>query len=856
MADDKIPGITGANQDNGSTRSGGQGTTGPASRPAPSAPARPTIVTPGQSASANNGSVLSQKPTGSVFDKPAAAAAPSGGQDQQLAPQAPATPAKPATAAPASETTSPPQQPAASAAAESSSPEQAAAAGNAAREQLDDTASAPDIDADTLKAISGKAGSLLDCLEILTHIYEEPRSRMALSAGVPGAEGAWTASVFVRAAGRAGLAARVVRRPLAELEGPLLPAVVVTKDNQARLMLRKNDNGNAVVSSLVAPGGVEETSLADLKKDYSGFAILVRPAMRGIHAEQASDWTPTNWFWGAMAQNGWIYGQVALASILINLFALAAPLFIMTVYDRVIPNNAMETLWVLASGAMIVFLFDFIIKSLRSYFIDIAGTRADVLAASRIFNQIIDARMDDREQSPGRLGNTLKEFETLRDFITSASLAALVDLPFIILFFFIIQSVAGPLAWVLAGCVPIMILSGLIVQWSIRRLSKRSYEHGATKQSLIVEAASALETLKAVGGQGRIRATWETAVANAAQSSQASRFFSAVGVNFTQAVQQTATVVVVIWGVLLIQQGELSTGALIAAVIITGRALAPVTQIAGLTTRFNGAVQAYRAITSVMQRPVERMPGRKYLHRPVVNGQIEFRDVVFYYPGTDRQILKGVNFVIREGEKVGIIGRSGSGKTTLQRLLMGIYQPQAGAVLVDGTDVRQFDPVDLRANIGSVPQDSVLFKGTVRDNLILARPDVDDATVLDMAKVSGVDDFVSQHPMGYDLPVGERGEGLSGGQRQSICVGRALLLDPPILLMDEPTSHMDNATEDQLRQRMEPVIKSRTVLLVTHRAAMLRLVDRVIVMDGGRVAMDGPRDQVIAALSGQQAGAI
>jgi ATP-binding cassette subfamily C protein LapB len=497
-----------------------------------------------------------------------------------------------------------------------------------------------------------------------------------------------------------------------------------------------------------------------------------------------------------------------------------------------------------------VFGFDFVIRSLRAYFIDLAGKRADVILANRIFDQVLDMQLAARPASAGVFANTLREFETVRDFFTSATLATFIDLPFVALFILVLWFIGGSIALVPLVAVPLILGVGLILQFPLSHIVRKNFKETEQKHGVLVESISGLETIKSIGAESRMRGMWESFVGQSARSSQRARMVSQAGINFAMTVQQLTTIAVVVWGVFLVARGELTTGGLIACVILTGRGIAPIGQLAQLLTRLNQARTSLKALDGLMSAPVERPPNKTFLHRPSLLGEVVFTGVGFSYPGQDIQVLNDLSFSIKAGEHVGIIGRVGSGKSTIAKLMLGLFQVGAGAILVDGTDTRQIDPVDLRRAIGYVSQDVFLFRGSVRDNITAAAPHADDAQVLHAARLAGVDDFVSRHPLGYDLPVGERGEGLSGGQRQAIALARAILLNPNIVILDEPTSSMDTRTEEAFRSRFQNVLAHQTLVLITHRASLLNMVDRLIVLDAGRVVADGPRETVLEALAG------
>ncbi|MEO5375871.1 MAG: type I secretion system permease/ATPase [Alphaproteobacteria bacterium] len=698
---------------------------------------------------------------------------------------------------------------------------------------------------------------LLECLVFLTRHYGRPKSAEVLSAGLPLTGPRIGPDLFVRAAERAGLHARVVRRALDELPDVILPVVLVMSDGNAGVLIAHGEDEQMDIFWPTA-GGVDRVRVADLAQDHSGYAILVRPVHD--HARPASSSTSQatggrDWFWRSVLLSRGIYGQVALAAVVINLFALAVPIFSMALYDRVIPNGAYETLWVMASGVGVVLVFDLILKTLRGYLIEIAGKRADVIVANRLFNQVLDIKMAARPPSAGGFAGTLREFETLREFFTSATLTTIIDLPFVLLFIAVIGVVSGPVALVLLVVIPLILAYGLVIQIPLNAVIRRNFQEGQDKHGVLVETINGLETIKGVGADGRMRHLWELHVGRAAQSGETSRALSMSAINFAAFLQQAATVGVMVYGVHLVLAGDLTMGGLIACTTLSGRAMAPIGQFAHLLSRLNQSLTSLKALNALMDAPSERSMGQSFLNRPTLSGKLGFDQVCFVYPGRDVEALKDVRLTVKPGEKVAFIGKVGSGKSTIAKLILGLYEPSQGAVLADDTDLRQIDPVDLRRNIGFVPQEPFLFRGTVRDNISAAMPFADDAWILHAAQLAGVDEFVQQTSSGYDLPVGERGEGLSGGQRQLVSIARAILRDPPILVFDEPTSALDARSEEALVTRLRPWIAGKTVILITHRGSLLALVDRVVVLDGGRVVADGPRAAVLEALAAGRIGA-
>jgi ATP-binding cassette subfamily C protein LapB len=690
---------------------------------------------------------------------------------------------------------------------------------------------------------------LLGCLTALTALYERHFSADSLTAGLPLQNGRLTPDLFIRAAARAGVSGRVVRRQLADIPRLVLPAVLLLDGLRACVLTKWIGADSAEIILPETGTGAEVVSVAQLEEDYSGYAIFVRPEYQfDGRTETVGEPGYRSWFWGALSSFWPTYSQVIIASILVNMFALASPLFIMNVYDRVVPNNAVETLWVLAIGAVTVFGFDFLLRNLRGYFVDAAGKSADVILASRIFQQVLNIEMSARPQSAGAFASNLRDFETVRDFFTSATVSTFVDLPFALFFILVIWALAGPVAYIPLSALPIMLLVGWFVQYPLHHAVQKVHSESAQKHGILVEAIGGLETVKSLGAEGRMQRQWERFVGTTAESSRRSRLLSSFAVNFSMFATQLVTVGTVITGVYLIKEGELTVGALIACVILGSRAMAPLAQLANILVRFQQSKVALSTLNKIMAMPVERPVGKVFVSRPVAEGALEFKDVDFSYPNQKLEALSKVSFRIAPGERVAIIGRIGSGKSTVGKLLVGLYQPTEGSVLADNVDLRQMDPADLRHGIGYVPQDVFLFYGSARDNIAMATPYADDSMVIRAAQLAGADDFIRRHPQGYDMPVGERGEALSGGQRQTIAVARALMLDPPVLVLDEPTSGMDHSSEQRLKDRLEKILPGKTLVVISHRASLLSLVDRVIILDGGKVVADGPRDTVLQRL--------
>ncbi|BCX52501.1 ABC transporter [Comamonas testosteroni] len=701
------------------------------------------------------------------------------------------------------------------------------------------------------------ADPLLDCLVQLTNLHGKPYTAQALSNGLPLVDQRLTPSLLARAAARAQFSTRIVQRSLDAVPQGLLPAILILHGDRACLLLRALESGRFLLQYPESESPVEVEAQA-LLQDYAGLMCFVRPQFRfePRSVQQGMEPRSSHWFWAVILENRRLYRDALLAAVLINVFALAMPLFSMNVYDRVVPNNAVETLWVLAIGISLVLIFNFVLTTTRAYVVDAASKRVDVQLSAQIMERVLDLRMESRPASVGSFAANLRSFESVRDFIASASLTTLVDLPFVLLF---LVAIAWVSPWMLIPPVVAIAAILLVSFWAQARmesLTLKTFQASSQRNALLVESLTNLEAVKTLNAQSGVQRLWESSTQYIAYMGGKIKFISSGTVNFVQTLQQLVTIAVVVIGVYQVQDASLSMGGIIAASMIAGRCLAPFGQVAGLMMQFHNARTSLNSIDNYMKMPVEHEAEREFVSRPDLRGAIEFRNVSFSYPGSEQASLSGVSFSLRPGERVGIIGRIGSGKTTLEKLVLGLYQPSEGSVLIDGMDARQIDPVDLRRAIGHVPQDPMLFYGSLKHNLLVGAPFADETDMLHAARIAGVDDFAARNPKGYDMLVGERGESLSGGQRQSIAVARALINDPAILLLDEPSSNLDNQSEAQLKRRLEEASQGKTILLVTHRTALLTLVDRLIVIDGGRIVADGAKDQVIEALKQGRIGGV
>lgn len=694
--------------------------------------------------------------------------------------------------------------------------------------------------------------ALLRSLSILIQLKGKHVSPQFLLAGLSGSEKV-SVGACLRAAERAGLKGRVMYRPKLDDISPLtLPCILLLKDN-ASCVLTAFDADRVKIILPELGDGVQDMERGALEAQYSGYAVFGALENRAdARTEPVKLRQGKRWFWDVLRFYMPIYRHVALASVVVNTIAVVSSLFVMNVYDRVIPNNAYETLWVLAAGVTIAYLFDFLLRSLRSHFVDLAGRNADVVLSSKLIDKVLSMRMDAKPESTGALVNNLREFESLREFFSSTTFLACIDIPFLLLFFALLAFIGGPLVLLPLLAMPILLGVGVYLQVLARKSAEKSYRHNMQKNALLVEMVNGLETIKGCMAESRMQRLWEAVAGISAQSSNEARKYSTRAVTFATFTTQLVTVGMVIWGVYRIGAGEMSMGGLIGCNILVGRIMAPLLQLASLLTRLQNSRVSLKALDTLMALPSENQDQAACMDFGALSSEFVMDNVSFAYPGSQTLALDHVSLRIRPGEKVGIIGKMGSGKSSLGKLLIGLYPPREGAVSFGGVDISQLATADLRSRVGFLPQEVILFYGTVRDNIALGDPTINDHLILRASGISGVADFVRKHPSGFGAQVGEQGRNLSGGQRQAVGLARALVRDPDVLILDEPTSNMDVESERIVQQRLAPVVKNKTLILITHRLSMLRIVNRLIVMDGGKILMDGPRDAVLRKLQERQ----
>nr|WP_218626537.1 type I secretion system permease/ATPase [Pseudomonas sp. dw_358] len=688
---------------------------------------------------------------------------------------------------------------------------------------------------------------MLDGLLALCALHQKPASRAMLTTGLPLPAQRLSPELLSRAAARACLQGRLLQRKLETIPAIALPALLLLKDGRATVLLGWEDDTARLLLS-ESDGGEVRVSREVLAEDYIGKVFFAQPQHKFDTSTGTLIPRARSWFRDTLKRSRWLYADAIAASLVINLIALAAPLFVMNVYDRVVPNQATATLWILAAGITGAYIFDLILKGLRGLCLDLAGKKTDLIISATLFERIVGMSMKFRPARVGSFAQNIHEFQGMRDFLTSLTLASLIDLPFTVIILAVIALLGGNLVWIPIIAFPLALGIGHFLQKPLMATMERTMALGAERQSSLIETLAGLDAVKVNNAESERQYQWEQTIGTLSRLELRVKVLSSLAMNITLLIQQMAGVAMIAFGVYQIIDGNLSMGGLVACYMLSGRALGPLAQLSGLLTRYQQAKVTMVSVDQMMELPQERNFEERPMSRSVLQGAIELRNLNFTYPGQQNLALNNVNLSIKPGEKIGIIGRSGSGKSSLAKLLVGLYQADSGQLLVDGVDIQQIDVSELRHNIGYVPQDIQLLAGSLRDNLVSGARYVEDELVLQAAELAGVHEFARLHPQGYELQVGERGQNLSGGQRQNVALARALLLNPPVLLLDEPTSAMDNTGEERLKQRLQAVVENKTIILVTHRASLLSLVDRLLVIDRGQILADGPKAAVMEAL--------
>ena len=688
---------------------------------------------------------------------------------------------------------------------------------------------------------------LLDCLVQIARFHGHDTSKDVIVSGMALPKDGLTPGILPQIAKKASLQTSLFETNIAEIPEVLFPCILLMEDRGC-CVIYSRDNDQAEVFIPDAGEGLVNIDLEKLQSSFMGSAISVKPMHVHLQKEEkgGKDYSG-HWFWGVIKDLRPEYLKVILASFIVNSLAVAAPLFMLNVYDRVLPNSAFSTLWVLAIGMALVLVFDLVLRVLRGVIIDSSGRWADVKLASRIMDHVLRMRLAEKPAASGAFASRLREFETVREFFSSATLLAVIDILFVALFLAVIYMVGGPMVIIPAIAVVLVVVVGIVVQPMMIGTIRSVQEETALKHALLIESITGLETIKSLNAEGAVLKHWQGLADTTSKSTEQVRFLSMNMITFTMIVQQCVTVAIIVYGTYLFDARMVTMGAIIATVLLASRAVAPLGVVASTLSRLQQSLVALRNLEDIMATGVENSDADLHVSREISKGDIEFRNVTFAYPGSQIPVLKDVSFKINAGDKVGIIGKVGAGKSTLAHLLSGLYMPDVGSISFDGINIAQLHTTDLRNAIGIVMQDVVLFSGTIKENISYGRSGLTSKDIVRAAEISGANDFIDAHPMGFGMQVGERGRYLSGGQRQFVALARSLVTDPPILLLDEPTSAMDNASEALFMSKLEG-LKDKTLIVSTHRQSLLKMVDKLILMDGGRILAFGPKAKVLGFL--------
>ncbi|WP_354624542.1 type I secretion system permease/ATPase [Psychromonas sp. MME2] len=695
----------------------------------------------------------------------------------------------------------------------------------------------------------GGADPLLDSLVILSEFFGNPCSAEALSAGLPLNSSKLSAELFPQAAARAGLSSKLSRKGLNDIAAMFLPCILLLKDQKACILQSLDIKNNKAIVTLSESGGEAQLSIEELESVYVGYLFLVKQKYHGdrdfdVHIND----TEQHWLWQNIRQSLPIYRDVIIASILVNIFALISPLFVMNIYDKVVPNLAFETLWVLAIGGGVAYIFDLILKQLRSYLIDIAGKKMDVKISSQLFAKAVGIPLEKRAPSVGGMAKQLGEFDSVREFLSSATITALVDLPFSLLFMFIIYIVAGDLV-IFAVIATLLILAySFMVQPKLRVAIEETNKFSGLRHGHLIETLSTLESIKANGAEGIVQNAWQQMLGHTSNWQLKSKMLTNSVANVSSFIVQFATVGVIVLGVYRVSDGLISMGGIIAAVMLSSRAIGPMAKIASLMMRYNQTMSSLRQLDGIMKQEGEFENKGHLISRSKLEGHITLDHVSFNYPDVTKPALYPLSITIKPHEKIAIIGRNGSGKSSLAKVLLGLYQPTQGSIRYDGLHQGQIHASDLRRNFGYLPQDIVLFHGSIKDNILFGTRQITEYQLIRAVQLSGVNLFTDLESEGLDLQVGEGGKSLSRGQRQAVALARAILHDPQILLLDEPTASLDARAEKLFIKSMQQTAENRTLLLITHKMHLLQLVDRIIVLHNGKIIADRAKDIIIQEL--------
>lgn len=706
-----------------------------------------------------------------------------------------------------------------------------------------------------------RQNNLLEAFLIVAKLYKKTFSLQNITQGLPlkpntkqeeifSQNNQGLEDIFSRVTHNAGFDSKMVKRvKLKEIPKVLLPTILLLKDDKFCVLTQfsKNFSHAKIIFPEVSDNKAYWIEIKELEAQFTGSFFLLNPQFEEETEEKKSK--KRHWFWSSLSYSKGLYFDVIIASFLLNLFMLATPLFTMNIYDRVVPNSAFDTLWVFTIAIVAVYIFDLLMKILRTYTLEVVAKKSDVLISSRLFEYVLKIKLSHRFSSVGSFASNLREFDTIRSFFSSASMATMIDLPFLFIFLGVIFIIGGNIVFVPIISTLLILFYAFLIKIPLTKSIKKVSQSSAHKNAVLIESLSSIESIKSFSLQNTMQWKWEESVGQIAKDEIRSRLLSHSISTVSNFIIQLSTVAVLVLGVYAISEQNLSMGALIALVMLTSRTLAPLNQFASLISNYEHTKNAYRQLDKIMNLPIDYDENRKFVERKTIEGAIEFKNVRFKYPNKKEYILDNVSFKILPHENVGIIGTNGSGKTTILKLIMGLYQPESGLILIDGVDIGQINPYSLRKQTAYIPQEVVLFQGTLQENIQHSIENVCDKNLIRACQKSGVEQFIAKNSLGYEMPIKERGEGLSGGEKQAIAVARAFVkADATILLLDEPTNAMDSKNEALVEKNIKQFSTHKTMLMVTHKQSLLKMTQRLILLKNGKILLDDNQENVLKAL--------
>ncbi|WP_259228913.1 type I secretion system permease/ATPase [Rahnella sp. BIGb0603] len=629
---------------------------------------------------------------------------------------------------------------------------------------------------------------------------------------------------------------------------PMSVPFILTLDNGRLGVVTHLDASGQCAVQFTEDQGLETTLTSEQLAERAKSITLLRP-LHSIPDARVDNYIrpyKKNWFWDLALKDWRRYSDIMLASMIANVLALAGMLFSMQVYDRVVPSQSVPTLWVLFGGVMLAITFEFVMRMVRVHISDVVGKRADLRISDRVFGRALRIKNSARSKSTGSFISQIRELESVRELITSTTLSALSDLPFFLLFTVILWMIGGPLVFVVLLALPLLLIPGILIQKPLAKLANEGMRESAVRNASLVEAVESLEDIKLMRAEQRFQNQWNHCNEVSAEISMRQRFLTSLLMTWTQEVQSIVYAVVLLVGCYLVMQGDMTTGALVGTTILASRTIAPLAQISGVLSRWQQAKVARKGLDELMQRPIDQENGQKMVHKAQIAGEYALSDAVFYYDEEAKAVNLAISRLnIKPGEKIAILGKNGAGKSTLLQVLAGMQQVQQGQVVLDNVNIKQIDPADLRRDVALHNQHARLFFGSVHENITMGRPQATDEEIHEALVISGALAFVQQKEDGLNFLIHEGGVGLSGGQRQALLLARNIIMQPQVLLLDEPTAWLDEISEWNLISQLSTWGKDKTLIIATHRLALLQLVDRIIVMDNGRISLDGNKEDIL-----------